>query len=142
MKLFTALIVACIGLFGCATAATPLHLAKATPPSRVFYSPSPSDNQATVVFVRDTGFAGSAVFNHLSIDGQKAASIDVGETVTFSLPAGEYVFGVVPTDPFGSHATFFLDQKLMGGKEYLYRILTDGATLSTRIHRDIAPTSR
>ena len=74
---------------------------------------------------------------HLSINDEKAASIDTGEKVTIRLPAGEYSFSVVPTDPFGTHAVFSIDQRLEDGKVYTYRILTDGDDLKTRIQRTI-----
>ena len=93
---------------------------------------------ATAVFVRDTGFAASGVYQHLTINEERGAAIDVGEKVTLRLPAGEYVFGITPTDPFGTHATYAIDQKLEAGRIYYYRILVDGNSLSTRIQRTFA----
>lgn len=90
---------------------------------------------ATVVFVRDTGFIGSAVYQNLTINEERAAAMDVGEKVTFQLPAGEYVFGIKPTDIFGIVAPFAIEQKLEGGKIYHYRILAGGDAASVRIQR-------
>lgn len=126
-----------IALVGCATTPTPLLQAKITPDDRVYFHSSNGASMSTAIFVRDTGFVGGGVYHHLSINGEKAASIDVGEKVTFRLPSGEYLFGVIPTDPFGTSAGFGIDQNLIEGRTYTYRILTDGNSLETRIQRVI-----
>lgn len=131
---FTALV-----LTACATTPTPLTEAKATPSDRIYIQPFVGQPAATAIFIRDKGFAGSGVYQHLSVNGKKAASIDVGEKATLKLAVGEYVFGIMPTDPFGTHAEFAIDQRLERDRVYTYRILTDGNTLTSRIQRVITP---
>lgn len=121
----------------CATTPMPVSEAKETPRERVYFQTRADGPFATAIFVRDTGFTGGGVYQHLTINGEEGAAIDAGEKVTLQLPAGEYSFGVKPTDPFGSSAPYAIDQKLEAGKSYYYRILTDGNTLSTRIQRTI-----
>ena len=135
IKTFFALLT--VVLVGCATAPTPLLQAKTTPDTRVYFRANNASAMSTAIFIRDTGFVGSGVYIHLSINGEKAASIDVGEKVTFHLPSGDYLFGVIPTDPFGTFAGFGLDQILVEGRTYTYRILTDGNSFETRIQRVI-----
>lgn len=124
-------------LAGCATTPTPITEAINTPEERIYFKSTQGQPSAMVVFIRDQGFTGSGVYKHLSIDGEKAAAIDVGEKVTLLIPAGEHVFGVMPTDPFGTHAEFSIDQKLELDRTYTYRILTDGNSLGSRIQRII-----
>ncbi|HEX8988661.1 MAG TPA: hypothetical protein VF816_11940 [Rhodocyclaceae bacterium] len=122
-------------LGACATTPTPLGEATVTPAERVFHRPPVGKPTGTAVFIRDRGMAGSAVYQNLSIDGERAAAIDVGEKATIQVTAGEHVFSIIPTDPFGTHAEFSIDQNIEAGRTYYYRVLTDGNTLSTRIQR-------
>jgi len=122
---------------GCATVPTPVSQAIPTPADRIYYPDARNGPVATVIFVRDTGFVGSAVYQNLTINEERGAAIDVGERATLRLSPGEYVFAVTPTDPFGSWAPFSIDQRLEAGKTYFYRILTDGNTMETRIQRVI-----
>lgn len=122
-------------LTGCATTPTPLSQALPTPEDRIYYRATDGKPTATVVFVRDSGFAASGVYQHLTINEEPGAAIDVGEKATLRLPAGEYVFAVTPTDPFGTFAPYAIDLRLEAGKTYFYRILTDGNNMDTRIQR-------
>lgn len=122
-------------LAGCATTPTPLSQALPTPEDRIYYRAPEGKPTATVVFIRDGGFVASGVYQHLTINEERAAAIDVGEKATLRLPAGEYVFAVTPTDPFGTWAPYAIDQRLEAGKTYHYRILTDGNNMDTRLHR-------
>lgn len=97
----------------------------------------PRNGNAQATFVRDVGFTGSGVSDHLFIDGAKAASLNPGEKVEFVLPPGEHIFGVVPTDPFGTHSLNTIDQELKAGKVYFYRIQTDGNSFRTVLQRFI-----
>ena len=137
MKLSMFLLLPALALAACATVPTPMSEALPTPSERIYFRVTEGRPTATVVFIRDRGFAGSGVYQHLLINEEKAASIDVGEKVTLQLLSGEYVFSVMPTDPFGGHAEFGIDQRLEAGRTYAYRILTDGTSFSTRIQRII-----
>ncbi|MDO8699301.1 MAG: hypothetical protein Q7J75_02575 [Rhodoferax sp.] len=136
MRTITLVAFIALSLTGCATTPTPVLQAKSTPNNRVYFPAGNGVVTSTAIFVRDTGFASGGLYMHLSINGKKAAAIDVGEKVTFRLPSGEYVFRVTPTDPMGGSAGFGIDQNLIEGRTYTYRILTDG-NLQTRIERVI-----
>lgn len=122
-------------LIGCATSQIPVEEAKPVPADRIYFNPKPSAGTASVTFVRDTGFVGSAVYQHISIDGERAASLDVGEKVSFRLAAGEHLFGVLKTDPFGTSAEYVIDQRLEPDRVYFYRVLIDGDSMATRLQR-------
>lgn len=121
---------------GCATTETPLQNAKFVPEERIYLKlQGTSKENARAIFVRDTGLVGAAVFQHLYINGKKAASLNPGERVEFSFAPGEYVMGVVPTDAFGVHALNSIDQELKAGRTYYYRIFTDGNSFRTAVQR-------
>ncbi len=130
-------LVVLISLSGCAaTTAVQPKDARFAPKDRIFRleNLSPASN-ATATFVRDVGFVAGGVYQHLFIDGVKSASLDPGERVEFVISPGEHIFGVVPTDPFGSTSINSIDQDLKLGRQYFYRIQTDGNTLQTVIQR-------
>lgn len=113
--------VLCLLLAGCAT--TPPSQPRAAPKEQVFIaSVPPSQDTATVIFVRDSGILGSANYLHLYIDGQKAASLDPSEMIELTIASGEHVFGVKPTDPFGLSSMHSIDQDLKSGQVYRYRL--------------------
>ncbi|MDH4100384.1 MAG: hypothetical protein OEV28_07390 [Nitrospirota bacterium] len=129
-----------IGVSGCATATTPIPVkdAQYVPSDRVFRTEQGSqEDNAKALFVRDVGFTGGGVYLHLFIDGIKAASLNPGEKVEFVLPAGEHIFGVVPTDPFKTHLMNTIDQELKAEKQYFYRLRIDGNTLKPVVQRFI-----
>ena len=132
MKYVALGLVVLISLSGCAaTTSVQLKDAQFVPNDRIFRSEklSPASN-ATATFVRDVGFVGGGVYQHLFIDGVKSASLDPGEKVEFVISPGEHIFGVLPTDPFGSSSMNSIDQDLKVGRQYFYRIQTDGNTLN------------
>ena len=133
----TGILSALLVLYGCATSPTPIAQARVTPQERIYQIGSEAKSAATVIFVRDTGFTGSGVYLHISINGEKAISLDVGEKGSIRLAPGEYVFGVLPTDAFGTHAETAIDQRLEPDRTYYYRLATDGDTLKTAIQRSI-----
>lgn len=127
-----------IAISGCATNPTPLATARNVTPDRVFIAaPKSSSSLAKAVFVRDKGFLGSGVYQHIYINGAKAASVDTGEKIEIDLEPGEYIFGVRPTDAFGTTALYSIDQTLLADKIYHYRILIDGNSFMSRLQRYI-----
>lgn len=136
MKNFALLLTSLCLATGCATSAISQKEAKFAPAEQIFLnSQLPSLGNAQVIFVRDIGFLGSGVYQNLFIDGQKAASLNPGEKVQFVLPPGEHIFGVIPTDPFGTHALNTIDQDLKPNKQYFYRIQTDGNSFRSVVQR-------
>ncbi|MES2400103.1 MAG: hypothetical protein V4573_08970 [Pseudomonadota bacterium] len=121
---------------GCATSSIPTKEALVVPADRIFRTEKlPIDGNARASFVRDTGFTGSGVYQNLFINGKKAAALNPGEKVEFLLVPGEYIFGAIPTDPFGTHALNTIDQDIKAGRNYFYRIQTDGNSFRTSIQR-------
>lgn len=120
---------------GCATTQIAEADAKPVPVDRVYFKGATPEPPAVaqVIFVRDTGFRGGGVYKHVSINGVRSASLNPGEKWTVTLPAGEYIFGVVATNIF-NRPDFSIDQQLQAGRTYTYRILGD-TDYSTRIHR-------
>lgn len=132
MKLLPILL-ATFALAGCATSAIHSSAATPVPPEQIYRTERlPAEGNARVVFVRDTGMLGAAVFVHLYIDGDRAASLDPGQKVEFIVAPGEHTFGVKGTDPFGVRAMTGVDLNARAGQSYLYRIQLSqetGATL-------------
>lgn len=129
-------IILIIGVSGCATSTIPTKDAVFVPADRIFRTQQlPQGGNVQAVFVRDVGFTEAALYQHLFIDGSKAASLNPGEKVEFVLSPGEHIFGVVPTNPFGTYSLNTIDQDLKSGKRYFYRIQTDGNSLRTVIQR-------
>ena len=125
-----------ISISGCATSPIPTKDAQAVPDNRIFRAERlPYEGNARALFVRDVGLTGSAVYQHLFIDGKIAASLNPGEKVEFVLPPGEHIFGVVPTDPFGTNSLNTIDQDMKPGKRYFYRIQTDGNSFRSVVQR-------
>lgn len=122
-------------LAACATTPIPITKASAVPAERIFVPTTTAGPAAKAIFVRDTGLLGSGVFHHLYINGKLAASLDGGEKIEIRLPPGEYIFGVKPTDPFGSAAVYSIDQQLKQDLVYTYRLLVDGNSFMARLQR-------
>lgn len=120
---------------GCATTPPTSDQLRVAPQSQVYFlSQAKTNETAQAIFVRDSGALASLNFLHLYIDGKKAASLNTAEMVEVTLPKGEHVFGVVPTDPFGMRAIYSIDQELKPGRIYHYRlIITDSGV---RIQRE------
>ena len=95
---------------------------------------SSAPENAKLVVVRDKGMMASLNFLHFFINDQRVASLETGERLELNVRPGEYVLGVKPTDPFGVHAGFSIDQSLLAGRTYRYRLLMDG-NAGARIQR-------
>jgi len=133
-----------IGLFlllilnSCATKPVKVNSANLVPSTQVFRLQKLAiQNKAKAIFVRDKGFLGSAVYQHLYIDGKEAAQLMPSEKVIFELKEGEHIFDVIATDPFGTVAKSSIVSELKTGKTYYYRILMDGRTFKSYIQRFI-----
>lgn len=125
-----------ISITGCATSPVSINEAKSVPKERIFRAEAlPLANNARAVFVRDTGFSGGGVYQHLYIDGKKSASLNPGEKVEFVLTPGEHIFGSIPTDAFATHSLNTIDQDLKADKIYFYRIQMEGSSFRTTLQR-------
>ena len=122
-------------LVGCSTTPPTRSEVHPIPGDRVFLKQTPAPDHAFATFTRDVGLFGSGTYFHLYIDGKKAASLDTGEQVRFALPPGEHVFGVIPTDPFGTLTIVSIDQDLKAGRHYYYRLLGEASSNRFSIQR-------
>ncbi len=125
----------CFALAGCATTPTPEQDQKPVPNKQIYvtFEQSSPDN-AKVIVIRDQGAFAALNFLHFFVNDQRVASFETGERLTLYLKPGEYLLGVKPTDPFGVHAGFSIDQSLLAGRTYRYRLLLDG-NAGARIQR-------
>ncbi|MGR7688994.1 hypothetical protein ACU6XV_13560 [Klebsiella aerogenes] len=87
------LVLAMVGLSGCATSAVTPEKAKLVPDNRVFAYQKPIEHGAELTVIRDSGMLGAGCFYGFYINKQRVASLDTGEKVSFNLPAGEYILG-------------------------------------------------
>lgn len=133
-KVGVAAIAMCMMLTGCLM----VHLPQYTPvPSdRIYYAgPDKETNPVRVVFTRAKRppGGGGVYHQHIYLNGKRIASIRPGERLELNIPAGECLFGVKPTDPFGQHKLFTIKETLESGKDYSYRIVANAN--ETRIER-------
>lgn len=141
MRLFALL--SLVFVSGCSTTAVQVRDAVPAPQTQIFLKNNlAAQGNARAVFVRDTGFIGSGVFQHIFVDGMKAASLNPGEKVELILVPGEHILGVQPTDPFGSKTLMTIDQDLKANRTYFYRILTDGESFTSTVQRFLPETSK
>ena len=122
----------------------PLPQAKIVPSDRLYVDSSPvGEDLAKIVIIRDKTVAGFGAigYHQVFLDGRRVASLAANEKLEMLVPSGEHVFGVLPTlsastsEQFaGGWATYNLDQVLLPGRTYFYRILID-ANASSRIQR-------
>lgn len=130
---------ACIGLVawvlaGCATA--PPDRPTAAPDTQVSAPPVTSAAPATITFIRDSGFIGSAVYLHISIDGRQVASLMPGESTTMPVDPGSYLLSVIPTNTFGGHKPTAMEVDWKERQKATYRLGWDG-NLRVTLTRDV-----
>ncbi|MEC5397080.1 hypothetical protein [Uliginosibacterium sp. H1] len=122
-------------LCGCATTPPSPSEILPAPDAQIFFKGAVrSSTTARIIVIRDGGVFGSANYMHFYVNEQKAASLDPRQKIELDLQAGEYALGVKPTDPFGVHSLYSIDQMLQAGRTYHYRIIYDAQT-GARIQR-------
>lgn len=82
---------------GCATKPVTAERATPAPADRVHYS---GDGSARLVVTRDSGLLGGGCYLGLLLNGDLAARLGTGETVTLPVPPGEHLLGI-GNDPKG-----------------------------------------
>lgn len=125
MNLIKISILATLLLAGCATIQTPSDKAVSVPVNRVYFQSASAQPFSKITVIRDTGFQGGGVYVHFFLDEKRAASLDTGEKLTITVLPGQHTLGVHLTDPFGAEAVYSIDQNLISGNTYQYRILVD-----------------
>lgn len=133
--LLITLLLGTLGITGCSTVAVAPKDARNTPADRVQAPTLRTNDTATAVFVRDTGFLGGGVNFHIYVDGKDIIQLAPGERAEVKLDAGTRIIGVIPTDPFDWHTLLTIDQDLKPGQSYYYRVLftdTSGAAMLQR----------
>lgn len=125
-KLF--LVLAILGLAGCATEAVLPSQAKQAPADRLLkYQQIKKENDATLIVVRDKGFLGSGCFTGVYFNGEKVAILDPGEKATFHLSPGEWSVAMK-----GEGKVCIADAVPVGS----YVQLKDGETKAVRLFAD------
>ncbi|HEC75088.1 MAG TPA: hypothetical protein ENI26_12080 [Methylophaga aminisulfidivorans] len=92
-------------------------------------------SDATVVFLRDSGFSGSGCSHDLYVDNMKVFAIRQGEQITIHVPAGQRVFRLETGGGLCPNISMSQETIIAAGARQVYRILlpSDGSLRLTRI---------
>jgi len=92
-------------------------------------------DQATVVFLRDSGFLGGGCSHDLYIDNVKVFAIRQGEQITTHVPAGQHFFRLETGGGLCPNIAASQETTIAPGARQTYRILlpSDGSLRLTRI---------
>lgn len=97
MKGFSAAAAVVALLAGCsATRPIATEMAKPVPASQIFAYAQPATDTGTVIVTRDVGLAGSKCPVAFYVDGEVAAHVDNGQTMTVYIPSGKHILGAGP----------------------------------------------
>lgn len=90
---------------------------------------------ATVLFLRDSGFYGSGCSHDLYVDNVKVFSIRQGEKITIHVPASQHFFRLETGGGLCPNISTSQETTLTAGARQTYRILlpSDGSLRLTRI---------
>jgi hypothetical protein len=136
-KTLTAL--ALVALAGCSTSQVTEDTAIPVPLDRVyaaqFAKTGDSGGSAEVVFLRDSGFYGSACTHDVYVNNTKAFAIKDGEFIRLKLEPGSYFFRLETGNGLCPNISTSQDAELKAGSKVAYRILlpSDGSLRLTRI---------
>lgn len=133
MKLINILSIIGASLFLSACSTTPVTLGSAelVPKERI-YQPSyvgaaSKESDATVVFIRDAGFSGSACSHDIYIGSVKVFSIHQGEKMTIHVPAGQHFFRLETGAGLCPNISTSKETTIAAGSRQVYRILLPSA---------------
>lgn len=92
-------------------------------------------SDATVVFLRDSGFSGSGCSHDLYVDNMKVFAIRQGEQITIHVPEGQRVFRLETGGGLCPNISISQETIIAAGARQVYRILlpSDGSLRLTRI---------
>lgn len=84
-------------LAGCGTTQTSMSEARPVPPAFVYTSQrAPSQDEAKLTVIRDSGFAGGGCRVGLFVDGKRMADLEPKEMITVHVKSGQRILGVGP----------------------------------------------
>lgn len=83
-------VAALLALAGCSTTPPPDNRVKEAPKDQYMASLPRTPESATLKFIRDEGFIGSAAFIYLMVDGEDVAKINVAESVELPVDPGTH----------------------------------------------------
>jgi hypothetical protein len=86
-----------LALAGCVTKPPRQDQLRQPPGDRLLAFQSPSDGDSTIEVIRDVGYAGSACYHAVFLDGKVVAKLATGERAIFHVPSGEHVVGTWTT---------------------------------------------
>jgi hypothetical protein len=94
-------LIAALFLFGCTTTPVRVNEASNVPASRIYaYQNKSPEKTATIIAIRDSGFAGGGCYSAFYIDDILSGRFDIAEKATFYLNPGEHNLKLGP-DPEG-----------------------------------------
>lgn len=134
------LIVALLGLSGCATKSIDASSASEVPVDRMFWESAreKSIGKSEVIIKRDTGFQGGGCLQSVYFNGIKLTDLKPGEKVTFYVEPREYVIGAFFAGGFIGCASLLgsLVATIKPDSSNVFRIETDGFSPAPIIKRD------
>lgn len=124
---------------GCSTDPVTLQSAGHIPRDRIYqpnyFGAANNASDATVVFLRDSGFLGSGCSHDMYINNIKVFSIRSNEQATIHLPATRYFFRLETGGGICPNIATSQESQLVPGARQIYRILlpSDGSLRLTRM---------
>ena len=123
----------------CSTTPVTQQSAAPVPAERIYQTSyigaASGTSEATVVFLRDSGFSGSGCSHDLYIDNVKVFAIRHGEQITTHVPAGQHFFRLETGGGLCPNISASQETTIPSGARQTYRILlpSDGSLRLTRI---------
>ncbi|EJB8470256.1 hypothetical protein MW376_000283 [Citrobacter freundii] len=116
-------VLALIGLSGCATKPVSNEQAKDAPAKQIINSDllTKKDGTGEVIIKRDSGFMGSACMSRVYVDGKEVADLDTAQKVTVYPSTGEHIFSAWPKGICGGGMSE-QSGKVTSEKTLMYRI--------------------
>ncbi|MBA3998713.1 MAG: hypothetical protein C0466_16325 [Candidatus Accumulibacter sp.] len=132
-------IAAALLVSACSTTPVTQQSAAPVPADRIYQtdyiSTASAASDATVVFLRDSGFSGGGCSHDLYVDSKKVFAIRQGEQIAIHVPAGPRVFRLETGGGLCPNISMSQETTIAAGARQVYRILlpSDGSLRLTRI---------
>ena len=126
-------------LAACSTVPVSEQSAQVVPASRIYQpayiGPAVEPSDATVVFLRDSGFSGGGCSHDLYVDNVKVFAIRSGEKMTIHVPAGTHFYRVETGGGLCPNVAASQESAISAGARQVYRLLlpSDFALRLTRM---------
>ena len=126
-------------LTACSTVPVSTQSATVVPNARIYQpayvGPATAPSDATVVFLRDSGFFGAGCSHDMYVDNVKVFAIRSGEQLTIHVPAGTHFYRLETGGGMCPNVAASQEGAIAAGARHAYRILlpSDGTLRLTRI---------